>query len=192
MIQLWIDTETTGLSPIRDSIVQLSCIVMIDHKETERHKWDIKPYKTNGMDPGAALVNGITQEMAMSFPDQSVAFKEFYELLTRLSKEEKGYICGYNVQFDLDMIKAWFEHNRKYDLWRMVDSPVMDVYKYAAFPFILKGVRPYMENFKLTTLYKTIFNKDFEGAHDSMADIEATIEIYKVLVNKYFPEISLE
>ena len=190
LIQLWIDTETTGTSEQRDSIVQLSCVVRINNKEVERHKWNLKPYKVNGMDPGAAAVNGITQEMADSFPDQSIAFTEFLEMMDRLElgPDNKAYFCGYNSNFDLQMVKQWFQHNRRFDLWSKITTPHMDVMQYASLPFILKGVRSHMKNFKLSTVYETLFNEPLEGAHDSMSDIDGTIRIYDTLIEKYFPE----
>jgi exonuclease I len=39
-----------------------------------------------------------------------------------------------------------------------------------------------MPNFKLATVYKEMFGKDIENAHDAMADIEATREIASVCI----------
>ena len=190
MIQLWIDTETTGTNEQRDSIVQLSCIVRVNNKEVERHKWDIKPYKINGMDPGAAAVNGITQEMCEAYPDQKIAFTEFIEMCDRLElgPDNKAYFCGYNSNFDLQMVKQWFQHNRRFDLWSKIYTPDMDVMRMAILPFAVMKVREHMPNFKLSTVYETLFNESLEGAHDSMADIVGTLRIYDALIEKYFPE----
>lgn len=197
MIQIFLDTETTGLDTKRDSIVQLSCIVRENNEERERHDWFLKPYKPNFMDPEATKVTGYTQEMVDNFPDNSLALKEFREMMDRYNlggryvpsgTPIRAYIVGYNVNFDIQMIKEWFEHNGYFDLWFKVWSPVMDVMEFAALPFILKGVRPQMKNFKLSTLYETLYGETFEGAHNSLKDIEATVRIYDSLVSKYFPE----
>ena len=58
----------------------------------------------------------------------------------------------------------------------------------AILPFAVKNVRQHMPNFKLSTVYRTLFNEELEGAHDSMADIVGTIRIYDTLIEKYFPE----
>ncbi len=197
LIQFFLDTETTGVDQKNDSIVQLSCIVRVDNRETERHNWYLRPYKKNPMSPESSSVNGYSQEMVDGFPDNSEALGEFREMMDRyhLGQRDpstglaiKGYIVGYNVNFDLQMIKEWFEHNGYFDLWFKVYSPVMDVMEFAALPFILKKVRPYMRNFKLATLYETLCGEPMDNAHDSMSDVEATIRIYDSIVSRYFPE----
>lgn len=197
MTQIFLDTETTGVDHLNDSIVQLSCVVRVDGKETERHDWFMKPYKRNPMAPEATAVSGYTQEMVDGFPDNTIALKEFREMLDRYNLgsfipgtglKNKAFVVGYNVDFDIQMIHQWFEANSYYDLWYKIWSPPIDVMQFAALPFSLKGIRLHMKNFKLITLYKTIYEEDFPNAHNSMADVLATMRIYDSLVSKYFPE----
>ena len=190
MIQLWIDTETTGLDTYNDSIIQLACIVRVDNKETERHVWYMKPYRKNKVDPAAARAHGISQEQAESFPDQEIAFKEFNELLQKykLNVEDKAYFCGYNSEFDLKMVIKWFEYNGRFNFMFHIYTPDFDVMRAIGIVFGLKGIRPYLPNFKLTTVYEALFKEPFPDAHDALADIDATIKIWDVYVKKYFPE----
>lgn len=196
LIQFFLDTETTGLDQKKDSIIQLSCIVRVNGEETERHNWFMKPYKSNPVAEESTKVHGITQEQAEQFPDDEIALREFREMMDRYNlgkydtstgRKIKAYIVGYNVNFDLQMIKEWFEARSYFDLWKKTYSPVMDVMTMAIFPLAIKGIRPHMKDFKLVTLYKTIFNEEFEGAHNSMKDVEATVRLYDSFTSYYFP-----
>ena len=190
MTQLWVDTETTGINEYKDSIVQLAVMVVVDNEIKEERNWNLKPYRPKGMDPEAAAATGLTQEIVDAFPDQSIAFREFRELLDKyeIGKKDRAYFCGYNVNFDLQFVKEWFQENGYFDLFRKVYTPCIDVMYWAAVPFILKGIRAQMKNFKLGTVYETLFNEPLESAHNAMADIKGTYRIYNVLVDKYFPE----
>ena len=53
--------------------------------------------------------------------------------------------------------------------------------------FALSRIRPMMPNFKLGTVYKTLFNEDLDEAHNSMADIEGTMRIYEYLCKNLLP-----
>lgn len=189
MIQLWIDTETTGLDIYNDSIIQLACIVRVDGEETERHNWKMRPYRKNKVDAGATRAHGITQAEAETFPDQEIAFKEFCDMMDRykLGIDDKAYFCGYNSEFDLQMVMKWFEYNGRYNFTYKIFTPDWDVMRILGPVFAINNVRQYMPNFKLVTVYKTLFNEDYSDAHDAMADIEATIRLNDVYTSKYFP-----
>ena len=190
MTQLWIDTETTGLDEYNDSIIQLACIVRIDGKEVEEHNWKIKPYRKNKIDSTIFRISGITQSMADEFPDQEIAFKEFNALLDKynLGGDNKAYFCGYNSEFDLKMVIKWYEYNGEYNFMFRIYTPDWDVMRLLGPVFAINNIRQYMPNFKLTTVYKTLFNEEFPSAHDAMADIKATIRLNDVYTAKYFPD----
>ena len=45
----------------------------------------------------------------------------------------------------------------------------------------LMATRPFMPNFQLSTVYKALTGKDLEDAHNAMADVRATKEIFDIL-----------
>ena len=45
MTTLFVDVETTGVSVVRDSIIQISGIFVVDGEEKERFDFKVRPYK---------------------------------------------------------------------------------------------------------------------------------------------------
>lgn len=87
-----IDTETTGLNPMSDEILQLS-VVAFDG-EVLYNKYFKPEYVTEWKD--AERVNHITPEMVAFAPTISSELAEIFRLL-----HTADIIAGYNVTFDL-------------------------------------------------------------------------------------------
>lgn len=187
MTQIFLDVETTGLNLVRDSIIQMSGLVRKDGVDIETFNWYLKPYKEGVITPALATKLRVTQEQAEAFPDQSIAFKEFNELLARCGIDEnnKAFLCGYNTKFDADFLSALFQYNQNFRMWYLFYTPVQDVMSVSA--FALARIRPYMKNFKLTTVYEIIFKEALPNAHDAMNDITATIRLWDFLNQQLLP-----
>lgn len=190
MTHIFLDVETTGLNPVRDSIIQMSGLVRKDGTDIETFNWYLKPYKEGVITPALATKLRLTQEQAESFPDQSIAFNAFNELLTRcgVNEDNKAFLCGYNTKFDADFLNALFQHNQNFRLWYLFFTPVQDVMSVAA--FALARIRPYMRNFKLTTVYETVFKESLSNAHDAMSDINATVKLWDFFNQQLLPSES--
>lgn len=191
MTQIFLDVETTGLNPVRDSIIQMSGLVRKDGQDVESFNWYLKPYKEGIITPALATKLRTTQEQAESFPDQSIAFCKFCDMLTRngIDENNKAFICGYNTKFDVDFLNALFQYNQNFRMWYLFYTPVQDVMSVAA--FALARIRPFMRNFKLTTVYETVFKESFFDAHDAMSDIKATIRLWDFLNEQLLPPIEV-
>ena len=86
-----IDTETTGLDPEKDEILQVS---IIDKNGRELFNSYFKPSATSWEE--AERVNGISPEMVASCPTISEKMEEINAIMQH-AKE----VIGYNTQFDL-------------------------------------------------------------------------------------------
>jgi DNA polymerase-3 subunit epsilon len=92
---LYIDTETTGFSPVFNELLQVS---ILDEKGNTILDTYVKPYHTTNWDK-AMEVNHITPDMVKDAPYPHELVKQLYPLF----KETKE-IHGYNVTYDVKMI----------------------------------------------------------------------------------------
>lgn len=163
-----LDIETTGLDKSVDRIVQIS-LQNFDSKTFElgeSRNWYILPSGGWCMNPEAMKVHGITPEF---LTENGVALKDIYPDWYELTKDH--IILSYNgPKFDIPMIQKDFEIDgldTGFENCRFIDA--LDI----------ERKLNKQDNNKLNEAYERYFGHPFEGAHDSSADILATIEIYK-------------
>lgn len=184
---LYIDLETTGLSPANDAIIQASgTIIAGDQQEV----FDLRMRPPAGvvMNRESLVMGGLTgAEVARHPLSQEEGFASFLALLdkyvNRYDRADKFTLIGYNSRFDDEFLRAWFTrfNDPYYGSWFWF--PPLDVMQLAAFSLI--GERPYMENFKLKTVYKHLTGKELEEAHTANADIAATQEILSIVWKRW-------
>jgi len=185
MICVFLDVETTGLDPETCSIFQLSGKIKKGGKEKE-FDFRIRPYKGETIAEAAFLATGVGQQELESYPDSKEVFPKFIELLDEFevgkTYADKAYIIGYNSEFDCRFLRNFFEFHGDtkygYRFW----WPDLDVAKLAA--LYLAPQRGNMRSFKLVSVYKEVFGKEFNNAHNAMSDIKATEELFYYLSNK--------
>ena len=164
-----IDTETTGLNPDEDEILQLSivdesgCIICDRLFRPERHEsWE-----------KAEEINHITPSMVK----REIAFKQAVPQLNAIFAQ-CGTIIGYNTGFDLAFLqKAGVEFRE--------DIKVIDV---QAIFTPIAGEWDWEQNkYKWQSLVKCAEYCGYEwrgNAHNSLADALATLHCYKTLAAK--------
>lgn len=183
---LFIDTETSGLPvtkgynqyyPAQDldkyqnsRIVQISWVVTdIKGEIISQHDYIIKP--KNFIIPDDSIkIHGISNEKA-----NNEGFDINYVLKNKLYPELKtcNKIIGHNIFFDNHIIKSELYRNNlnnianEYDKKSLGCTMIMGKY-------FLK----HYKNPKLTELFKLLFNKDIEGAHNSLVDTVASMKCY--------------
>lgn len=187
MTMLFIDVETTGLNVVRDSIIQISGIFTVDGEEKERFDYRVKPYKEGRLNSFLESMLGVTNSEIEKFTEHTEVFSKIKSLLLKYTNngKEKIFLCAYNGQFDVEFISDWFQINGEKYFFKYIYSPIIDVMYIAG--FALSRIRHFMPNFKLSTVYNTLFNENLEQAHNSMADIEGTIRIYNYLCKNLLP-----
>lgn len=85
MINVFVDVETSGLDPKTCSIVQLGYIITQDGNEVESGSFKLKPFFGEPLSEIAKEKTGLTDEEVANYPDQSIAYKEFINIL-KISK----------------------------------------------------------------------------------------------------------
>ena len=172
------DTETTWTSPIRDRIIQFWGIFWDFNTETYEF---IEEKEVNQL----ICVDKVIPEEAVAVHWIRNADLENYwyidEYLQGFVDLINGadYVIGHNVFFDADMIRAecrlnGIVFNPEKIKWVDTMRPTSELVNGRG------GKWP-----KLEELYKFLFWKEFENAHDAMADIEATKECFIELCRKY-------
>jgi len=167
---LWADTETTGLYPEKNDIVQLACIPIILGKEGETFNEFCQPVNWDKIDDGAIRAHGITRDRMRTFQAPEIMLDKFITYLR--SFRCKFVIAGYNVGFDKRFLSSFFtRHGRANEFFELFELQVHDTYTRAQkVKTLLKT-----ENLKLGTLAKH-FKIDI-NAHEAMSDIAATIKV---------------
>jgi len=183
---IYIDTETTGINPTRNAILQIAGTIAVNG-QTEDFDIRMAPRAGAIIDAGAMKVNGISAEEARGYQSSEEAYKIFIQMLSRYvnphDPTDKFYFVGYNSSFDMDFIREWFSQNNDRFFGSWFWYPSLDVMQLAAFKLI--GRRILLPNFKLGTVYEAVLGKTFKDAHDARADIAATREILNAIIRDF-------
>ena len=181
------DIESTGTDVWEDRIVTFSII----YSESAFHQPIVLEWLINpgiDIDPGAAEVHGITTEHAQEHGmDPKTALQEIADRLSVLVS--KGIpLVAYNIPFDATMLWAEFERygittccGQEQMFSRSIDPLVID----KACDKYRKGSR------KLTDTAK-LYGYDLTNAHNSTADVEATLHITRALKKFFKDDFTIE
>ena len=175
---LYFDVETTGLDPVKHGIVQIAAVAEVDGVEVGRFVRNVAPYPTDEIDPRAMAVHGMTSEKVAEYEPAPVVKSAFCGFLSqyvnKFDKNDKLYPAGYNVRFDLDFVKAWFEkagdnYWGSWQNWKALDP--LPYLRLASWAGLLPGL----------TSHKLVDAAGYFGieidAHDALSDVLATREI---------------
>ncbi len=173
---IFFDTETTGLRPGHDEVVEIASI-MTDLKLREVSRFEARiQFDETKITPEAAKVNGYNPE---EWAD-AVPFQEWKDWLQRLCPRGNVAIgVGQNPRFDRDMIDFFYYKPAFFPM----SYHVIDV---AAFSLAMKvaGVIE-VPNVRLETMMEVF--KLGKQTHRALGDCEAVLAIFKAIV-KLFKE----
>lgn len=165
---VFFDLETTGLNVIRDRIIQIG-IVRINFKDHSKDTY----YQL--INPGpvfiseeAALVHGITNEMVRNKPVFADVAQEIFDFIGNAD------LGGYNSnRFDIPLLMEEFSRTGlKFTLENRRTIDVQQIfYK--------------MEPRTLRAAYRFYCNKEIQDAHDALADVQATIDVFESQLDYY-------
>lgn len=183
----YFDVETTGLDNSTAGLTQMAAIVVIDGEEVDSINLDINPYTYSRevqVSPKALNVTGKTEEMLRDYPQSAVSFHKLVTFLdkyiNRYDKTDKFIPVGYNSQFDMGFLQAWFKDNGHMffgSYFQYKDVDVFALVKHLAFLGAINS-----DNHKLGTMCDKFGVSLGEDAHDALADIRATRELYRKLI----------
>ena len=172
---LAIDCETTGLPTHyrcgfknlkafeKCRLVSLAVVKYDqDHNECDTWHYLVKP---EGFQVEATEIHGITHERAIL---EGRPFEDIYvEISTMFA--EVPVIVGHNLKFDINCLSS--------EIWRRgMDLEFMQKITPVCTLKMTKNI--YFEPRKLGNLYKELFGRELEGAHDALNDSRAAGEIY--------------
>ena len=183
---IFIDTETGGVNPEKSALIQLSGIIRIDKKDIEKFNFYIKPFENSEVTEKALEVQGRTLEELKTekYIEEKEVYKQFVNLLDKYidkyDRTDKFVVAGYNVRFDVDILKAFFQRHGNNFLFSYLDSSMLDPL-YSIRLLQIAEVLPVLENNKLETWCKH-FGIELK-AHDSLEDIEATKKLIGKLIS---------
>jgi DNA polymerase III epsilon subunit-like protein len=180
---LWIDLESTGTDPKTCGIHQVSCILVTDKGE-ETMDWKIRPFDGAVYMDGWDVGGHVTREQVEVYPlSEKVFKKQFCRFLdtavSKFDREDKLFWLGYNARFDNDFMRECFTRNGDKFFGSYFWVPVIDIMPMVGLSLI--NVRSSLPNFQLATVYEHVMGVPLGDAHDGIADIKATRELFKKL-----------
>ncbi|MBC7861797.1 MAG: PHP domain-containing protein, partial [Bacteroidia bacterium] len=184
------DTETTGLprdynAPVTDLDNWPRCVQVAWQLHDESGK--LISHNSIIIRPDgytipfkAVEIHGISTERALQEgADLKESLLEFAEAL-----QHTKYLCGHNIEFDINIIGAEFIRSGMSDLFAgkaILDTKSDSTTEFCAIPGGKGG------KFKwptLTELYTKLFNQSFEEAHNAAFDVNATARCFFEVVKR--------
>jgi len=160
------DLETTGLDVENDRIVEIAISKLNPDGSTQAFKSRINPEIP--IPEAASAVHGITNDMVADCPT-------WEEIGPRIFAEFEGCdVGGYNSNsFDIPLLFNCF--NRIGLFWDYTQFAMVDVQK----------IYYQKERRRLADAVRLYLGKEMEGWHDALADITATVDVFKAQYEKY-------
>lgn len=188
----WYDLETFGISPQLDRIAQFAGIRtdLNLNPITEPDMFYCKPALDCIADPEACLITGITPQEC---DKKGILEKDFMGKINDLFTEPQTCVAGYNsIRFDDEFIRygnyrnlidpyarEWQNGNSRWDVIDLVRACYALRPDGIQWAFHEEG-KP---SFKLTDLTEANQMKH-TAAHDALSDVEATIQVAKLIKQK--------
>lgn len=157
------DLETTGISSINDSVVEISAVKVINGQVIDEFSALVNPERPIPF--YASQVNGITDDMVADCPTFDIALKDFLEFAGDF------VLVGHNIHtFDMKFI---YRDAEKY--WgKTIDNDYIDTLQLA------KIYLPRLSCHKLTALAE-YYGINTSGAHRALNDCRMNQQIYEHL-----------
>ena len=149
------DVETTGLSAIYDSIIELAAVKIHDGEIIDRFESFANPHRT--LSAFIIELTGITDDMVKDAPEVEEVLRKFHDWTGEAT------LVAHNASFDMGFINTGYQ---KIGLGK-AENPVIDTLELARFLY------PQFTNHRLNTLAKR-FDIELVDHHRAIYDAEAT------------------
>jgi DNA polymerase-3 subunit epsilon len=186
---LYIDLETTGLSPNENAIIEISGILEVDEKPLESFSIYMRPDENQVINPEALKAIGIDLNTIEKYSSQEDGYIRFIKFLEKYvnpyDKTDKLFLVGYNIHgFDIPFLRAFFERNNNKYFGSYFYHPSIDVMLLASY-FSMKQ-RDNLPNFKLPTIAKSLgITVDDARLHSALYDVTVTRDIFLLIRQEY-------
>jgi DNA polymerase-3 subunit epsilon len=176
MIEVILDTETTGLSNDKDRIVEIACIELSNHIPTKNifHTFINPEIKVSA---DAFSVHGYSDEFLSNKPK----FKEIVKNFLDFIKDKKLVI--HNADFDLGFLNSEL---RRLNIKPILKSDVVDTLQIARskFPGVGNSLDALCKRYKI--------NVDAREKHSALVDCHLLSKVYIELIDKKELTLDLE
>ncbi len=149
------DVETTGLSSVYDTIIEIGAVKMKNGEVLERFDKFINPH--HPLSEQTINLTSITDEMVGAADDEAVVIKQFQDFYGDRP------LCGHNVQFDVGFVNAALKRANLEE----ITQPVVDTLE------VSRLLHPEQTRHTLDSLAKK-YNVVLEHHHRANQDAEAT------------------
>lgn len=178
---LWLDTETTGLDPEKNGLIEIAGLVEINGKVEEDFVINSRMFEGDVIAPAAAALQGLTVDEFARQIDNYHPPKIAFDLLKswlmswvdRYEPDDKFTVAGYNPQFDVSFVERFFRKMGDPYCFSYIRRATVDVLSVARF-LSWVGVLD-VKDHKLETVcsaYGIMFK-----AHTALDDIIATRQL---------------
>lgn len=159
------DVETTGLSAVYDSIIELAAVKIKDGNVIDKFESFSNPH--HPLSATTIDLTGITDDMVKDAPEIEDVIKRFHDWIG------ESILVAHNASFDMGFLYVGY---KKCGLQDTV-HPVIDTLELARF------LHPEMKSHRLNTLAKK-FNIDLTQHHRAIYDCEATGYLLQILLKE--------
>lgn len=194
------DTETTGLPNKRSPRLELQPHVLqlaVSLYDNERRpvleiSTLVKIPPEVKIDPKALDTHGITPAMLEQYGMQKFQAIQ----LLRFAFNRAELIVAHNLQFDKKLLTFETEREQRLNLFEgkrafCTMEATVPLLKLPPTEAMIKwGHGDKFKSPKLSEAYQFLFNEDFEGAHDALADTRACARVYFELVDRGLDTLS--
>ncbi len=196
---VFFDLETGGPDPKRHPIIQLAAVAVDSRLEVleafeakvrfDQRRANSHSLRKNHYHPGVwAKEAREPEELAREFAD----FLRRHATVPALSSQGAAYkvaqLVAHNATFDSPFLSTWYE---KLDAYLPARRLVLCTLQLALWHFALSGAKP-PANLQLATLCAH-FGIPFHAAaaHEALADVAATVQLYRALRQQNLPVINV-
>lgn len=164
------DTETTGLNPYVDRIIQISAVKFENLIPTATFSTYVDPGRPIPVQ--ATRINGITDGNVRGAPNAFVALKSFYAFVDDLP------LAAHNAKFDTDFIKCEAERFGAETTGQLLVSDTLSISRY---------LFPDLVNHKLITVANKV-RSPVMPSHNALSDAKACGYVMCFAINVARPE----
>ena len=180
MKKIFLDTETTGLNPKKNGLLEIGGIIETSNA-TEEFVIECSPFKNDVIDKKALAVNHISKDDLFKRTPPREAYHNFVSILSkhvdRYDKRDKFFFLAYNAPFDYGFLREFFLKNDDHYFGSWFFWPAIDVAVLAALH--LRDERSRMFNFKQTTVAPVLgIDIDESKAHGALYDTQILKAIF--------------
>lgn len=156
-IYVAVDVETTGLSPIRNELIEISAIKYQANRKIDVFSTLVKPKET--IPYYITRLTGITNEMVEDCPEVEEVMPDLIEFIGDYP------IVAHNANFDYSFLQQYSKQSFK-------KNKVIDTVS------ISRKIMPHLPNHKLGTVAKALGITE-DGFHRAEFDCECCAQIYR-------------